>query len=155
MLNGIEMILKWFCKRIGNVKRNNGFDSQSSSILSIKSLVQFQTDYKTHSKGSIYKRGARWDRQCNQSWVAIKASQILSLNKHPSKTSTTYIIFFLILPVPFCRMEFPNELYSAVTYSLSKGLLHGEFINGEQYFTHMPFSLFPFPVPFEFRWIDD
>ena len=52
-----------------------------------------------------------------------------------------YYFFCLLL-----KMEFSDEIQSAVSYSLSHGLLHGEFVNGEQYFTHMPFSLFPFPV---------
>ena len=34
----------------------------------------------------------------------------------------------------------------AVSYALANGLLHGEIIEGKQYYTHMPISLFPFVV---------
>lgn len=35
---------------------------------------------------------------------------------------------------------------TAVSYALANGLLHGEIIEGKQYYTHMPISLFPFVV---------
>ena len=34
----------------------------------------------------------------------------------------------------------------AVSYALANGLLHGEIIEGKQYYTHMPISLFHFVV---------
>ena len=35
---------------------------------------------------------------------------------------------------------------SAISYELANGILHGEIVNGKQYQTHMPVSLFPFVV---------
>lgn len=43
-------------------------------------------------------------------------------------------------------MNLPNLKEAAVSYALSNGLLHGEIIDGKQYYTHMPISLFPFVV---------
>ena len=50
-------------------------------------------------------------------------------------------------------MDIPRIAESAVSYSLANGLLHGETVSGQQYFTHMPLSLFPFPVFFVFVFI--
>lgn len=43
-------------------------------------------------------------------------------------------------------MNLLNLKETAVSYALSNGLLHGEIIDGKQYYTHMPISLFPFVV---------
>lgn len=55
-----------------------------------------------------------------------------------------------ILATDYCSfsMDIPKIAESAVSSSLAYGLLHGETVSGHQYFTHMPFSLFPFPVLF-------
>ena len=43
-------------------------------------------------------------------------------------------------------MDYTSYVEPAASFALANGLLHGETVTEKQYFTHMPFSLFPFPV---------
>lgn len=51
-------------------------------------------------------------------------------------------------------MNIEHLTADAVSYALANGLLHGEYVNGKQYFTHMPLSLLPSPV-FPLAWSEN